>query len=215
MVAMYPLDPAPQDMRAMGEAAVAYLVDFISGLDDAPADATEGADSPGAHAGGGSLGNRRRLRRVDDPGEDAVTRTFEYAGPGYLAYIPGGGLFTAALADFIAQGVNRYVGPVDAEPGGGADRGERHALAVRPLRLPVVLAGAAALGRIDGEPVGDGDGAPREAGRRLPRRHVLRQRAGARERHEGGDDRGLREAEPAARSHGRRVADGPRGAGVD
>ena len=37
-------------------------------------------------------------------------RTYEYAGPGYLAYIPGGGLYTAALADFLAQGVNRYVG---------------------------------------------------------------------------------------------------------
>ncbi len=42
---------------------------------------------------------------------DARSRsTFEYAGPGYLAYIPGGGLYTAALADFLAQGVNRYVG---------------------------------------------------------------------------------------------------------
>jgi glutamate/tyrosine decarboxylase-like PLP-dependent enzyme len=42
--------------------------------------------------------------------QEAISRTFEYAGPGYLAYIPGGGLYTAALADFIAQGVNRYVG---------------------------------------------------------------------------------------------------------
>src|SRR5205814_7696311 len=42
--------------------------------------------------------------------QDAIARTFEYSGPGYLAYIPGGGLYTAALAEFIAQGVNRYVG---------------------------------------------------------------------------------------------------------
>jgi aromatic-L-amino-acid decarboxylase len=40
----------------------------------------------------------------------AIEHTFEYAGPGYLAYIPGGGLPTAALAEFLAQGVNRYVG---------------------------------------------------------------------------------------------------------
>jgi hypothetical protein len=39
---MYPLDPKPEDMRAMGEAVVDYLVDFIQGLDDAPAEATEG-----------------------------------------------------------------------------------------------------------------------------------------------------------------------------
>ena len=40
----------------------------------------------------------------------AARRTFEFAGPGYLAYIPGGGLYTAALGEFLAQGLNRYVG---------------------------------------------------------------------------------------------------------
>jgi aromatic-L-amino-acid decarboxylase len=105
-----PLDPAPDDMRAMGQAAVEYLVAFIGGLDGAPAAATEG---------GVQLAERlRRVPAEDGTGfddlfagvRDAVAHTFEYAGPGYLAYIPGGGLYTAALADFIAQGVNRYVG---------------------------------------------------------------------------------------------------------
>ena len=110
MGAMYPLDPAPEDMRAMGESALAYLVDFIQGLDDAPADATEGAvelartlrESPPETGGDFDT----LMAQV----QDAVAHTFEYAGPGYLAYIPGGGLFSAALADFVAQGVNRYVG---------------------------------------------------------------------------------------------------------
>lgn len=105
-----PLDPSPTQMREMGDATLTYLIDFIQGLDDAPAEATEGA-----------LDLARRLRSA--PPEDgrpfdelfaeiqeAVARTFEYSGPGYLAYIPGGGLFTAALAEFIAQGVNRYAG---------------------------------------------------------------------------------------------------------
>ena len=38
-----PLDPAPAQMRAMGVAAVEYLIGFVAGLDDAPAEATEGA----------------------------------------------------------------------------------------------------------------------------------------------------------------------------
>jgi aromatic-L-amino-acid decarboxylase len=38
----------------------------------------------------------------------AAASTYEFAGPGYLAYIPGGGLYTAALAEFLAQGVNRF-----------------------------------------------------------------------------------------------------------
>jgi aromatic-L-amino-acid decarboxylase len=41
---------------------------------------------------------------------EAARHTFEYSGPGYLAYIPGGGLYTAALGEFLAQGLNRYVG---------------------------------------------------------------------------------------------------------
>ena len=40
---MLPLDPSAQDMRAMGEAALEYLIGFIQGLDDAPAEATDGA----------------------------------------------------------------------------------------------------------------------------------------------------------------------------
>jgi aromatic-L-amino-acid/L-tryptophan decarboxylase len=112
-----PLDPAPKDMQAMGEAAVSYLIDFIQGLDDAPAEATEGALE---------LAHRLRAAPPEEGGEfaplfadakEAISRTFEYAGPGYLAYIPGGGLYTAALADFIAQGVNRYVGLWQPSPG--------------------------------------------------------------------------------------------------
>ena len=106
----YPLDPQPGQMREMGEAALAYLVDFIGGLDEAPAENT-----------GGAIELARSLRATPSetggPFEDvfaemqqAVARTFEYAGPGYLAYIPGGGLFAAALGEFLAQGVNRYVG---------------------------------------------------------------------------------------------------------
>jgi aromatic-L-amino-acid decarboxylase len=117
MGAMYPLDPAPQDMRAMGEAAVEYLIGFIQGLDDAPAEATEGA-----------LELARTLRATPpETGGDfapllqevqgAISRTFENAGPGYLAHVPGGGLYTAALADFVAQGVNRFVGLWQSSPG--------------------------------------------------------------------------------------------------
>ena len=33
----YPLDPSPEQMRAMGRAAVDYVIDFIHGLPVAPA----------------------------------------------------------------------------------------------------------------------------------------------------------------------------------
>ncbi|MFM8274625.1 MAG: pyridoxal phosphate-dependent decarboxylase family protein, partial [Gemmata sp.] len=41
----------------------------------------------------------------------------ETAGPGYLAYMPSGGLLHAAVADLIAAAVNRYVGNWAACPG--------------------------------------------------------------------------------------------------
>ena len=47
---------------------------------------------------------------------DWIPRSFNTAGPGYLAFIPGGGIFPAALADLIADGTNRYTGVWQAAP---------------------------------------------------------------------------------------------------
>jgi aromatic-L-amino-acid decarboxylase len=105
-----PLDPAPDDMRAMGEAAVEYLIGFIGGLDDAPADATHDAVDVAERLRAAPREDGAPFEPLLADVRDAIAHTFEFAGPGYLAYIPGGGLYTAALADFIAQGVNRYVG---------------------------------------------------------------------------------------------------------
>jgi aromatic-L-amino-acid decarboxylase len=107
---MLPLDPAPADMRAMGEAALRYLIGFIGGLDDAPAEATEGAIELARELRAAPPEVGGDFEPLFDEARRAIAKTFEYAGPGYLAYIPGGGLYTAALADFLAQGVNRYVG---------------------------------------------------------------------------------------------------------
>ncbi len=46
-----------------------------------------------------------------------IPRGFNTAGPGYLAYIPGGGLPHSAVADLIADATNRYVGVFAAAPG--------------------------------------------------------------------------------------------------
>ena len=46
----------------------------------------------------------------------AIPKSFNTAGPGYLAYIPGGGIFAAAVADLISDVTNRYVGIWQAAP---------------------------------------------------------------------------------------------------
>ena len=53
---------------------------------------------------------------LDQLFRDWIPRSFNAPSPGYLAYIPGGGLYTAALADFIAGTTNRYTGVWQAAP---------------------------------------------------------------------------------------------------
>ena len=48
--------------------------------------------------------------------QKALPPTFNTASPGYLAYIPGGGLFHAAVADLIADATNRYSSVYAAAP---------------------------------------------------------------------------------------------------
>jgi aromatic-L-amino-acid decarboxylase len=48
--------------------------------------------------------------------ETVIPKSFNTAGPGYLAYIPGGGLPHSAVADLIADATNRYVGVFAAAP---------------------------------------------------------------------------------------------------
>ena len=48
--------------------------------------------------------------------DDVIPHSFTTPSPGYLGYIPGGGVYPAALADFIADTTNRYVGVWNAAP---------------------------------------------------------------------------------------------------
>jgi aromatic-L-amino-acid decarboxylase len=112
---MLPLDPPAQDMRAMGRTAVEYLIGFIEGLSAAPAtNAEAGLDLARRIAGpppeDGARDGNGSFEALMDTVDAAARRTLEYSGPGYLAYVPGGGLYTAALGEFLAQGLNRYVG---------------------------------------------------------------------------------------------------------
>jgi aromatic-L-amino-acid/L-tryptophan decarboxylase len=53
---------------------------------------------------------------LDQLFHDWIPRSFTAPSPGYLAYIPGGGIYPAALADFIADTTNRYTGVWQAAP---------------------------------------------------------------------------------------------------
>ena len=100
----------------MARLATQFLVEFIENLPKAPASDLEGAMD---------LAGRLREDAPEDGSSfddilqtvaDGASKGFNTAGPGYIAYIPGGGLFAAAVADFLACGVNRFVNVWNAAP---------------------------------------------------------------------------------------------------
>jgi aromatic-L-amino-acid decarboxylase len=105
-----PFDASRDDMRRMGTEVVDLVTRFI---DDrytaASSDYTDlepmlASLAVAPPAEGGDLSDL--LGRV----EAAAGKGFDTANPGFAAYIPGGGLYAAALADFVACCVNRYTG---------------------------------------------------------------------------------------------------------
>jgi aromatic-L-amino-acid/L-tryptophan decarboxylase len=113
----YDLELSETEMRDMVEKAMDRIVQYIHELPNQPA-----ADVSGA---------AELARAIMEPMPEAgvpyasildllfgrlFPKTYNTAGPGYLAYIPGGGLFHSAVADLISNAVNRYVGVWAAAP---------------------------------------------------------------------------------------------------
>ena len=101
----------------MADAVVERCVAHISALDHAPAcgdvDAAELCRSLREAAPEQGAPLEPLLDRLFT---EWIPRSFTAPSPGYLAYIPGGGLYPAALADFIADTTNRYTGVWQAAP---------------------------------------------------------------------------------------------------
>jgi aromatic-L-amino-acid decarboxylase len=53
---------------------------------------------------------------LDELFDQYVPRALTTNGPGYMAYVPGGGIFPAALADLVADTTNRFTGAWFAAP---------------------------------------------------------------------------------------------------
>lgn len=112
------LELSTQDMERMVGRAMAYITQHIASL---PA-------QPSTYTNGGAALARSLAEPMPEQGtpfetllqlifERLTPSTYNTAGPGYLGYIPGGGLFHAAVADLISDAVNRYTGVWVAAPG--------------------------------------------------------------------------------------------------
>jgi aromatic-L-amino-acid decarboxylase len=105
----YPLDPSPEQMREMGRAALEYAIDFLGRREQAyasePAEAPEVARAHRASPPEVGGGFEPLLELVETIANNAP----DNAGPGFLGYIPGGGLFASSLADLLSTTIDRYV----------------------------------------------------------------------------------------------------------
>jgi aromatic-L-amino-acid decarboxylase len=105
----YPLEPAPEQMRAMGEAALGYLVEFVQSQDEAAAMDVEGAIEAARGVRGAPPDGPGSFDQLMDTVDLIAANSYNTTGPGFLPFIPGGGLFASALGDFLATGINRFV----------------------------------------------------------------------------------------------------------
>ncbi len=206
-----PLEPSADEMRALLDAVRDRVVAHVASLPAQPAADVEGAaelardlfepEPPEAGIPAAEI--------LDLLFDRAIPKSFNTAGPGYLAYIPGGGVFAAAVADLISDATNRYVGVWQAAP------------ALVQLETNVVRWLCGLVGPPGGKRRVPGDGrlarlvhgrrrgAAGEAPRRLPEGDALRLRPDAPRRHEGRLARGVPGGERPGDSV-RRAVPGPR-----
>ena len=111
-MAAFPLEPSDDELTSLLTEAVGRVVRHVGSLPSQPADGSAGA---------GALARALIEREAPEDGADAgplldllfdraIPASFNNAGPGFMAYIPGGGQPYAAAADLISAAVNRYTG---------------------------------------------------------------------------------------------------------
>jgi aromatic-L-amino-acid decarboxylase len=106
------LELSAAEASAMVDAVMGHIVQAIGAVGDGPVDTSSRADSDYL---------ARMLEAAPEEGSplaplldrlfgDYARRSLDPTSPGFMGYVPGGGIFHAAVADLIADTLNRYVG---------------------------------------------------------------------------------------------------------
>lgn len=112
------LELSADETRALVDAAARRVIEYVESLPRQPsADTDGGADLARSLVEPLPERGRPYEELLDLVFDRVIRKGFGTAGPGYLAYIPGGGIVHSAVADFVADAVNRYVGVFEAAPG--------------------------------------------------------------------------------------------------
>lgn len=110
----YKLEPSSQEVQQMLALTTDKIVEFLSNI-DAPSNYDMAKSRQQANQLSEALPESESALSeiLNDLFENKVANALPTAHPGFMAYIPGGGLFHAGLAELIAKVTNRYVG-IDA-----------------------------------------------------------------------------------------------------
>jgi aromatic-L-amino-acid decarboxylase len=107
-VDLYELEPGEAQLAAWAAQSVAYVGEFITGLSEAPivygedsAEILESLQAPPAE-------NPAEFADLLEIYARAVQSGVESSGPRMMAHVPGGGILSAAVAQFLAAATNRY-----------------------------------------------------------------------------------------------------------
>ncbi len=111
------LDPSAVQRRAWTETVIRYAEEFLQGMDNIPV-YTESTDRLQSLTDKTFEEHGTPIENLLEIIEKAIDRTgINPASQGHFGYVPGGGLYSTALGDFIAAVTNRYAGIFYANPG--------------------------------------------------------------------------------------------------
>ena len=111
-----PLEPGREELDALTRAVAAFVVEQVATLAEQPSFDLDGAEAVRASFREPAPEEGRSLESILERLRPAIAKSYNTAGPGYLAYIPGGGVYSAALAAFVSAATNRYVGVSQPAP---------------------------------------------------------------------------------------------------
>jgi aromatic-L-amino-acid decarboxylase len=112
-----PLEPDKREREQLNEAVLSYLEGWYQRVSEMPAsgpqptpELLEELMTPPAESG---RSIQLILHDLDQAGQSGIY----HPSGGHMSYIPNAGLYTGALADLLASGLNRYTGVAVAAPG--------------------------------------------------------------------------------------------------
>ena len=110
------LDFDRDEMARITDACMRYAIDHIHTLRDQPIVDMDGAVELAATFDEPLPLKPQSIDELISRFGEGVEKTFNTAAPGYIAFIPGGGVYAATLADYLSMSVNRYTGMWNASP---------------------------------------------------------------------------------------------------